>query len=93
MERWDKKVNPISNRLGYIRGWDSNWYGGKKYGPTLYEDKQIRDYLMARHAKAGIARIIIERHSQGLVTATICASRPGMIIGRGGTEVDKLKGA
>lgn len=85
-----QKVNPISNRLGYIRGWDSNWYGGKKYGPTLLEDKQIRDYLMARHAKAGIARIVIERALK-LVTATICAARPGMIIGRGGTEVDKLK--
>ncbi len=85
-----QKVNPISNRLGYIRGWDSNWYGGKNYGPTLLEDKQIRDYLMARHAKAGIARIVIERALK-LVTATICAARPGMIIGRGGAEVDKLK--
>lgn len=85
-----QKVNPISNRLGYIRGWDSNWYGGKNYGPTLLEDMQIRKYLMARHAKAGISHIIIERALK-LVTATICAARPGIIIGKGGTEVDKLK--
>lgn len=85
-----QKVNPISNRLGYIRGWDSNWYGGKNYGPTLLEDSRIRKYLMARHAKAGIARIVIERALK-LVTATICAARPGMIIGKGGQEVDKLK--
>lgn len=85
-----QKVNPISNRLGYIRGWDSNWYGAKQYGPTLLEDKQIRDYLMARHSKAGIARIVIERALK-LVTATICAARPGFIIGKMGAEVDKLK--
>lgn len=85
-----QKTNPISNRLGFIRGWDSNWYGGKNYGPTLLEDSRIREYLMARHAKAGISRIVIERALK-LVTATICAARPGMIIGKGGTEVDKLK--
>lgn len=85
-----QKVNPISNRLGYIRGWDSNWYGGKCYGPTLLEDRRIRQYLMARHAKAGVAKIVIERALK-LVTVTICAARPGMIIGKGGQEVDKLK--
>lgn len=85
-----QKTNPISNRLGYIRGWDSNWFGGKNYGPTLLEDSKIRDYLMARHANAGIARIVIERALK-LVTVTICTARPGMIIGKGGHEVDKLK--
>ncbi|KGN97229.1 30S ribosomal protein S3 [Porphyromonas gingivicanis] len=85
-----QKINPIANRLGYIRGWDSNWYGGKNYGPTLLEDSQIRKYLNARHAKAGISRIVIERALR-LVTVTICTARPGLIIGKGGQEVDKLK--
>ena len=85
-----QKVNPISNRLGIIRGWDSNWYGGKNYGDTLLEDSKIRKYLSARLANASVSRIIIERTLK-LVTITVCTSRPGMIIGKGGQEVDKLK--
>ena len=54
-----QKVNPISNRLGIIRGWDSNWYGGKNYGDTLLEDSKIRKYLNARLAKASVSRIVI----------------------------------
>jgi small subunit ribosomal protein S3 len=83
-------VNPISNRLGVIRGWDSNWYGGKKYGDTLLEDSKIRKYLRTRLAKASVSRIIIERTLK-MVTVTICTSRPGMIIGKGGKDVDALK--
>ena len=78
-----QKVNPISNRLGIIRGWDSNWYGGKK-------DSKIRKYLNVRLAKASVSRIVIERTLK-LVTITVCTSRPGLIIGKGGQEVDKLK--
>ena len=85
-----QKVNPISNRLGVIRGWDSNWYGGKKYGETLLEDSKIRKYLRTRLAKASVSRIIIERTLK-MVTVTICTSRPGVIIGKGGQEVDTLK--
>ena len=85
-----QKVNPISNRLGIIRGWDSNWYGGKNYGDTLLEDSKIRKYLSARLANASVSRIIIERTLK-LVTITVCTSRPGMIIGKGGQEVDKLQ--
>lgn len=85
-----QKVNPISNRLGIIRGWDSNWFGGKKYGEKLLEDAKIREYLNARLAKASISRIIIERTLK-LVTITIHTARPGIIIGKGGQEVDKLK--
>ena len=85
-----QKVNPISNRLGVIRGWDSNWYGGKKYGETLLEDSKIRKYLRARLSKASVSRIIIERTLK-MVTVTICTSRPGMIIGKGGRDVDALK--
>jgi len=85
-----QKVNPISNRLGIIRGWDSNWYGGKNYGDTLLEDSKIRKYLNARLSKASISRIIIERTLK-LITITVCTSRPGLIIGKAGSEVDKLK--
>ena len=83
-----QKVNPISNRLGIIRGWDSNWFGGKNYGDKLVEDYKIRKYLNARLAKAGIAKIVIERT---LKLITINTARPGIIIGKGGQEVDKLK--
>ena len=85
-----QKVNPVSNRLGIIRGWDSNWYGGKNYGDTLLEDSKIRKYLNARLAKASVSRIVIERTLK-LITITVCTSRPGIIIGKGGQEVDKLK--
>jgi small subunit ribosomal protein S3 len=85
-----QKANPIGNRLGIIKGWDSNWYGGRNYEAKLVEDDQIRKYLNARLAKAGISKIIIERTLK-LVTVTINTARPGIIIGKGGQEVDKLK--
>ena len=85
-----QKISPISNRLGIVRGWDSNWFGGKNYGPTILEDQKIRDYLNARLAEASISRIVIERTLK-LVTVTVCTARPGYIIGKGGQEVDKLK--
>ena len=85
-----QKVNPISNRLGIIRGWDSNWFGGRNYGDKLLEDSKIRKYLNARLAKASISRIIIERTLK-LITITVYTARPGIIIGKGGQEVDKLK--
>ncbi len=85
-----QKVNPISNRLGVIRGWDSNWYGGKKYGDAILEDSKLRKYLNVRLAKSSVSRIVIERNFK-LITITVCTSRPGLIIGKGGSEVDKLK--
>ncbi len=85
-----QKANPIANRLGIIKGWDSNWYGGRDYGDKIAEDDKIRQYLMARLAKASIAKIVIERTLK-LITVTINTSRPGIIIGKGGKEVDKLK--
>ena len=87
-----QKVNPISNRLGVIRGWDSNWYGGKKYGDAILEDSKLRKYLNVRLAKSSVSRIVIERNFK-LITITVCTSRPGLIIGKGGSEVDKLKEA
>jgi len=85
-----QKTNPIANRLGIIRGWDSNWFGGKTFESKLVEDDKIRKYLHARLSKAGISKIVIERTLK-LVTVTIHTARPGIIIGKGGQEVDKLK--
>ncbi|MEA1785885.1 30S ribosomal protein S3 [Arenibacter sp. GZD96] len=85
-----QKTNPIGNRLGIIRGWESNWYGGKDYGDRLAEDDKIRKYVHARLAKASVSRVIIERTFK-LITVTITTARPGIIIGKGGQEVDKLK--
>ncbi len=85
-----QKVNPIANRLGIINGWDSNWFGGQKYTDKLVEDTKIREYLNARLAKASLSKIVIERTLK-LITATVYTARPGIIIGKGGKEVDKLK--
>ena len=86
-----QKANPIGNRLGIIRGWESNWYGSKKdYATKLIEDHKIRTYLNARISKGGIARIVIERTLGKLIT-TIHTSKPGIIIGKGGGEVDRIK--
>jgi len=85
-----QKTNPIGNRLGIIRGWDSNWFGGNDYSTKLAEDEKIRNYLNARLAKASVSKIIIERTLK-LITITVNTARPGIIIGKGGQEVDKLK--
>ena len=85
-----QKTNPIGNRLGIIRGWESNWYGGNDYGDKLAEDQKLRNYVFARLSKASVSRVIIERTLK-LVTLTITTARPGIIIGKAGQEVDKLK--
>ncbi len=85
-----QKVNPIGLRLGIIKGWDSNWYGGKTFASKLIEDQNIRNYIEARIPKGGISKIIIERTLKR-ITLTIHTARPGVVIGKGGTEVDKIK--
>ncbi len=85
-----QKANPIGNRLGIIRGWESNWFGGKNFAQKVVEDEKIRNYLNARIAKGGVARIIIERTLKR-ITVSIQTSRPGIIIGKGGTEVDSIR--
>ena len=85
-----QKTNPIGNRLGIIRGWESNWYGGRDFADKVVEDEKIRNYLRARVNRGGIARIIIERTLKR-ITVTIHTSRPGIIIGKGGQEVDRIK--
>jgi len=85
-----QKTNPISNRLGIIRGWDSNWYGGRNFADKILEDNRIRKYLKTRLEKASVSRVIIERTLK-LITVTVNTARPGIIIGKGGQEVDKLR--
>ncbi len=85
-----QKTHPTGFRLGIIKGWDSNWYGGKHYVDKLVEDEKIRQYLDARLPKAGIARNVIERTLKRLII-TIHTSRPGIVIGKGGQEVERLK--
>ena len=86
-----QKTNPIASRLGIVRGWDSSWYGNKHdYAGKLIEDVKIRNYLNARINKGGIAKIVIER-MLGKLIVTIHTSRPGIIIGKGGQEVDRIK--
>lgn len=85
-----QKTNPIGNRLGYIRGWDSNWYGGRNYGDKIAEDSKIRQYIGVRLVKASVSKVVIERTLK-MITITIHTARPGIIIGKGGSEVDKLR--
>ena len=85
-----QKTNPIGNRLGIIRGWESNWYGGNNYADKLVEDEKIRKYLRARITKGGVSKIVIERTLKR-ITVTIHTARPGIVIGKGGQEVDKIR--
>ncbi len=85
-----QKINPIGFRLGIVRGWDSNWFGGNNFSDKLVEDHKIRKYIDARIQKGGIAKVVIERTLKR-VTLTIHTARPGVVIGKGGTEVDKIK--
>lgn len=85
-----QKINPIGLRLGIIRGWESSWYGGKEFADKLVEDEKIRKYVSARIPKGAIARVVIERTLKR-VTLTIHTARPGIVIGKGGGEVDKIK--
>ena len=77
-----QKTNPIGNRIGIIRGWESNWYGGRNYGDKIAEDDKIRRYIHARLSKASVSKVIIER-TLILVTVTITTARPFIIIVKG----------
>jgi small subunit ribosomal protein S3 len=85
-----QKINPVGFRLGVVRGWDSNWFGGNGFSDKLVEDHKIRKYVDARIQKGGIAKVVIERTLKR-ITLTIHTARPGVVIGKGGTEVDKIK--
>lgn len=85
-----QKVNPIGLRLGIVKGWESNWYGGKDLPDKLMEDQEIRKYIDARIPRGGISKVVIERTLKR-ITLTIHTARPGVVIGKGGAEVDKIK--
>ncbi len=85
-----QKAHPIGNRLGIIKGWDSNWFGGNNYSDKLVEDEKIRKYIAARISKGGVSKVVIERTLKR-ITVTIHTARPGIVIGKGGQEVDRLK--
>ncbi len=85
-----QKVNPVGLRLGIVKGWDSAWYGGKSFSDKLVEDQKIRKYIDARIPKGGISKVVIERTLKR-ITLTIHTARPGVVIGKGGAEVDKIK--
>lgn len=85
-----QKINPVGFRLGVVRGWDSAWFGGKTLSDKLVEDQKIRNYVNARIPKGGIAKVVIERTLKR-ITLTIHTARPGVVIGKGGQEVDKIK--
>ena len=86
-----QKVNPHGLRVGIIKDWDSKWFAGKKdFGNQLVEDYEIRNYVKKVCFDSGVAKIVIER-KQNKIYITIFAAKPGIIIGKGGTEIDKLK--
>jgi small subunit ribosomal protein S3 len=85
-----QKTHPVGFRLGVIRGWDSNWYAEDDLQDKLVEDDKIRNYLHARLRRAGLSRAIIERTPKRVIL-TLHTSRPGVVIGRGGSEVEQLR--
>jgi len=87
-----QKTNPIGFRLGVVRDWESNWFGGRRFSEKLKDDLRLRRYIRSRLQKASISMIQIERDpSDKRITVTIHTARPGIVIGRKGAEVDKLK--
>ncbi|WP_458121204.1 30S ribosomal protein S3 [Paenibacillus sp. Z6-24] len=85
-----QKVNPIGLRVGIIRDWESKWYAGKDFGDLLMEDVRIREYLKTKLKESAVSRIEIER-AANRVNVTINTAKPGMVIGRGGSEVEVLR--
>jgi small subunit ribosomal protein S3 len=85
-----QKVNPIGFRLGVVKGWDSAWFGGKDFSDKIVEDQKIRDYIDVRIPKGGVSKVVIERTLKR-ITLTVHTARPGVVIGKGGSEVDKIK--
>jgi small subunit ribosomal protein S3 len=86
-----QKVHPVGFRLGIVKEWDSKWYANKlEYADLLHEDLEIKKMIKQRFYQAGVSRIEIER-AANRAKVTIHTGRPGMVIGRGGTEVDKLR--
>lgn len=85
-----QKVNPIGLRLGINRTWDSRWYAEGQYGDMLHEDIKLREYLFDRLSQAGISKVIIERPAKK-ARVTIHSARPGIVIGKKGADIEKLR--
>lgn len=85
-----QKVNPIGLRVGIIRDWEAKWYAEKDYADLLHEDLKIRKFLETRLADAAVSKIEIER-AANRVNVTVHTAKPGMVIGKGGTEVEALR--
>ena len=85
-----QKVNPIGLRLGIIRTWDSRWYADENYASMLHEDLRIRELLQSRLSQAGVAKVVIERPAKK-ARITIHTARPGVIIGKKGADIEKLR--
>ena len=85
-----QQVNPIGFRLGINRTWDSRWFAGRDYADLLHKDLRLRDYLFKRLDQAGVSRIVIERPAKK-ARITIHTARPGVVIGKKGTDIDKLR--
>src|SRR5512145_601219 len=86
-----QKVNPVGLRLGINRTWDSRWYADKDYASLLHEDLELRKYLEKRLQQAGVSRIVIERPAKR-ARITIHTARPGVVIGKKGADIEKLRG-
>ena len=87
-----QKVNPHGLRVGVIKNWDSRWFvSDETFGDTLVSDYKIRKYLKTRLQNAGVPKIEIERDCKGAIRLFIHCAKPGMIIGRGGAEIEKLR--
>ncbi|MFZ3590848.1 30S ribosomal protein S3 [Bacillus sp. DJP31] len=87
-----QKINPVGLRIGIIRDWESKWFAGKDYADLLHEDIKIREYVFKRLADASLSKIEIER-AANRVNITVHTAKPGMVIGKGGTEVESLRKA
>lgn len=85
-----QKVNPVGLRLGINRTWDSRWFAGKDYAKYLHQDFEIRAYILKSLAHAGISKVLIERPAKK-IRVNIYAARPGVLIGKKGADIDKLK--
>ena len=85
-----QKVNPIGMRLGINRTWDSRWYADSGYGPLLQEDLKIRSFLLKKLEQAGVSRVVIERPAKN-ARITIHTARPGVVIGKKGADIEKLR--
>ncbi len=85
-----QKVNPVGLRVGINRTWDSRWYADTQYGDLLHEDLRLRDYLFKRLSQAGVSRVVIERPAKK-ARVTIHSARPGVVIGKKGADIEKLR--